>query len=139
MKAPQLIEHPQVRGKNVQRKIRTRLDLLSIPQSVGKNVKTFRWDQRLLLNSIQYLLFRTIQGKETNFRVYKLIQNKLQCRNKQTKDPYVVPGSRFLKITSSDKISRPEYKKEVQPMIAPAHQTRRLYFVPKMPQRVEND
>ena len=78
MKAPQLTEHPQVRGKNVQRKIRTRLDLMSIPQSVGKNVKTFRWDQRLLLNSIQYLLFRTIQGKETNFRVYRLIQNKVQ-------------------------------------------------------------
>ena len=78
MKALQLTEHPQVRGENAQRKIRTRLDLLSIPQSVGKNVKTFRWDQRLLLNSIQYLLFRTIQGKETNFRVYKLIQNKLQ-------------------------------------------------------------
>ena len=74
-----LTEHPQVRGKNVQRKIRTRLDFLSIPQSVGENVKTFRWDQRLLLlNSIQYLLFRTIQGKETNFRVYKLIQNKVQ-------------------------------------------------------------
>ena len=71
-------EHPQVRGKNVQRKIRTRLDLLSIPQSVGENVKMFRWDQRLLLNSIQYLLFRTIQGKETNFRVHKLIQNKVQ-------------------------------------------------------------
>ena len=106
MKAPRLPEHPQVRGKNVQRKIRTRLDLLSIPQSVGENVKTFRWDQRLLLNSIQYLLFRTIQGKETNFRVYKLIQ--IRYRNKQTKDPYVVPGSRFLKITSSDKIiSRP--------------------------------
>ena len=47
MKAPQLTEHPQVRGKNVQRKIRTRLDLLSIPQSVGENVKTFRWDRRL--------------------------------------------------------------------------------------------
>ena len=80
MKAPRLTEHPQVRGKNVvQRKIRTRLDLLSIPQSVGENVKTFRWDQRLLLlNSIQYLLFRTIQGKETNFRVHKLIQNKIQ-------------------------------------------------------------
>ena len=79
MKTPQLTEHPQVRGENVQRKIRTRLDLLSIPQSVGKNVKTFRWDQRLLLlNSIQYLLFRTVQGKETNSRVYKLIKNKVQ-------------------------------------------------------------
>ena len=79
MKAPQLTEHPQVRGKNVvQRKIRTRLDLLSIPQSVGENVKMFRWDQRLLLGSIQYLLFRTLQGKETNFCVHKLIQNKVQ-------------------------------------------------------------
>ena len=29
----------------VQRKIRTHLDLLSNPQSGGKNVKTFRWDQ----------------------------------------------------------------------------------------------
>ena len=29
------------------RKIRTRLDPLSIPQSGGKNVKTFRWDQYL--------------------------------------------------------------------------------------------
>ena len=66
------------RGENVQRKIRTRLDLLSIPQSVGENVKTFRWDQRLLLNSIQNFLFRTIQGKETNSRVHKLIQNNVQ-------------------------------------------------------------
>ena len=79
MKALQFTEHPQVRGENVvQSKIRTRLDLLSIPQSVGENVKTFRWDQRLLLNSIQYLLFRTLQGKETNFRVHKLIRNKVQ-------------------------------------------------------------
>ena len=79
MKVPQLTEHPHVRGENVvQRKIRTRLDLLSIPQSAEKNIKTFRWDQRLLLNSIQYRLFRTIQSKETNFRVHKLIQNKVQ-------------------------------------------------------------
>ena len=34
-------------GFGVERKIRTRLDLLSIPQSGGKNVKTFRWDNRL--------------------------------------------------------------------------------------------
>ena len=32
--------------------IRTRLDLLSIPQSRGKNVKTFRWDQRLCKDDI---------------------------------------------------------------------------------------
>ena len=29
------------------KKTRTHLDLLSILQSGGKNVKTFRWDQRL--------------------------------------------------------------------------------------------
>ena len=33
-------------------KIRARLDLLSIPQSGGKNVKTFRWDQRLQIQNL---------------------------------------------------------------------------------------
>ena len=37
-----------------QRKIRTRLDFLSIPQSGGKNVKTFRWDHRLQIQSSRY-------------------------------------------------------------------------------------
>ena len=34
------------------RKIRTRLDLLSIPQSGGKNDKTFRWDHRLQIQNL---------------------------------------------------------------------------------------
>ena len=34
-------------SRSVYRKIRTHLDLLSIPQSGGENVKTFRWDHRL--------------------------------------------------------------------------------------------
>ena len=34
------------------KKIRTRLDLLSIPQSGGGNVKTFRWDQRLQIQNL---------------------------------------------------------------------------------------
>ena len=33
-------------------KIRTRLDLLSIPQSGGKNVKTFRWDHGLQIQNL---------------------------------------------------------------------------------------
>ena len=33
------------------RKIRTRLDLLSIPQSGGENIITFRWDHRLAANT----------------------------------------------------------------------------------------
>ena len=32
--------------------IRTRLDLLSIPQLGGKNVKTFRWDHRLQIQNL---------------------------------------------------------------------------------------
>ena len=40
------------------RKIRTRLDLLSIPQSGGKNVKTFRWDHRLQIQSLFMALKR---------------------------------------------------------------------------------
>ena len=37
---------------NVEIKIRTRLDLLSIPQSGGGNVKSFRWDQRLQIQNL---------------------------------------------------------------------------------------
>ena len=42
--------------------------------------------------SIQYLLFPTLQGKETNFRGHKLTQNKVQRnKNKIKKDPEKVP------------------------------------------------
>ena len=33
---------------------------------------------KTILTSIQYLLFLTLQGKETNFRGHKLTQNKVQ-------------------------------------------------------------
>ena len=33
---------------------------------------------KTVLTSIQYLLFLTLQGKETNFRGHKLTQNKIQ-------------------------------------------------------------
>ena len=36
---------------------------------------------KTVLTSIQYLLFLTLQGKETNFRGHQLTQNKVQ-RNK---------------------------------------------------------
>ena len=39
---------------------------------------------KTVLTSIQYLLFLTLQGKETNFRGHKLTQNKVQ---KNKKDP----------------------------------------------------
>ena len=42
------VEMSEVQAIVFKRKIRTRLDLLSIPQSGGKNFKTFRWDQRLV-------------------------------------------------------------------------------------------
>ena len=42
-----------------QRKIRTHLDLLSIPQSGGKNVKTFRWDHRLQIQNL-FMAFKRV-------------------------------------------------------------------------------
>ena len=41
------------------KKIRTRLDLLSIPQSRGKNVKTFRWDHRLQIRNL-FMAFKRV-------------------------------------------------------------------------------
>ena len=40
-------------------KITTRLDLLSIPQSGGKNVKTFRWDHRLQIQNL-FMAFKRV-------------------------------------------------------------------------------
>ena len=55
------------------KKIRTHLDLLSIPQPGGGNVKTFRWDRRLQiqnlfmfkknLNALSLLIIH-VQGKK---------------------------------------------------------------------------
>ena len=42
-----------------ERKIRTRLDLLSIPQSGGKTVKTLRWDHRLLIQNL-FMAFKRV-------------------------------------------------------------------------------
>ena len=40
-------------------KIRTHLDLLSIPQSGGKNVKTFRWGHRLQIQNL-FMAFKRV-------------------------------------------------------------------------------
>ena len=40
--------------------IRTRLDLLSIPQSGGKNVKTFTWDHRLQTLKNLFMAFKRV-------------------------------------------------------------------------------
>ena len=63
MKAPELTEHPPVRGGNVV-------------------VIAELFTLKTVLTSIQYLLFRTLQGKETNLRVHTLTQNKVQNVNK---------------------------------------------------------
>ena len=39
--------------------IRTHLDLLSIPQSGGKNVKMFRWDHRLQIQNL-FMAFKRV-------------------------------------------------------------------------------
>ena len=47
----------------VWRKIRTHLDLLSILQSGGKNVKTFRWDYRLQIqNPFNDMAFKRVRS-----------------------------------------------------------------------------
>ena len=40
-------------------KIRTHLDLLSIPRLWGENVKTFRWDQRLQIQNL-FMAFKQV-------------------------------------------------------------------------------
>ena len=63
---------------------------------------------KTVMTSIQYLLFLTLQGKETNFRGHKLTQNKIQ-KNKTQKRPRENPNTcekifnTFLKIASSEK------------------------------------
>ena len=57
-------EHPTQGGKYPNAllfkiKIRTRLDLLSIPQSGGKTVKTFRWDHRLQIQNL-FMTFKRV-------------------------------------------------------------------------------
>ena len=42
----------KVRLQEFKEKIRTHLDLLSIPQSGGKNIKTIRWDDRLQIQNL---------------------------------------------------------------------------------------
>ena len=46
-----------------QRKIRTHLDLLSIPQSGGGNVRTIRWDQRLQIQNLSIAFKRVPRWK----------------------------------------------------------------------------
>ena len=39
--------------------VKTHLDLLSIPESGGKNVKTFRWDHRLQIQNL-FMAFKRV-------------------------------------------------------------------------------
>ena len=58
LNAPRLSEQP-IDTTTVSRKIRTRLDLLSIPQSGVKNVKTFRRDHRLQIPNL-FMAFKRV-------------------------------------------------------------------------------
>ena len=55
---------------------------------------------KTVLTSIQYLLFLTLQGKETNFRGHKLTQNKVQTDEVPTLAREIL--YRVLKVTSSE-------------------------------------
>ena len=77
------------------RKIRTRLDLLSISQSGGKNVKTFRWDQRLQIQNLfmaskWFLQVRTLGqhynvGEKPTVIMYSYINRHAGTPEKQQK------------------------------------------------------
>ena len=64
---------------------------------------------KTVLTSIQYLIFLTLQGKETNLRGHKLTQNKAQknkdkIKKAQRKSQHLKISYRFLKIiTGSEK------------------------------------
>ena len=44
---------------------------------------------KIVLTSIQYLLFLTLQGKEKNFRGHKLTQNKVQKKKIRKRELYM--------------------------------------------------
>ena len=66
-------------------------------------------DDHTYIYTIQYLLFLTLQGKETNFRGHKLTRNKVQKtktkKNRESPNTYEknMYSNRFLQITSSEK------------------------------------
>jgi hypothetical protein len=74
------------------RKTRTRLDLLSIPQSGGKNDKTFRWEHRLFVAG-------TLRGSLFSFRDGSLCVHLTRVRALYPGTPtaahYFIPGTYF--------------------------------------------
>ena len=63
-----------------------------------------------VLTSIQYLLFLTLQGKETYFRGHKLTQNKVQKNKDKIKKFQRKPKLRYRKI----KIRYKKYQRKSQ-------------------------
>ena len=112
--APRPSEHPPVRRKKC---------------CLKKNVVVFTL--KTFLTSIQYLLFLTLQGKDTNFRGHKLTQNKVQKNKKypekvpNTCEKNIVHADRFLKIVSSEK-EEEGGRKTPKRKESPSLQTRKL-------------
>ena len=60
------------------------IELSTVPRSSVIAVVVVVYTLKTVLTSIQYLLFLTLQGNETNLRRHKLTQNKAQ-KNKKRK------------------------------------------------------
>ena len=67
---------------------------------------------KTVLTSIQYLLFLTLQGKETNFRGHKLTQNKVHKNKNKIKRPRESPNTCEKNMIQVPKNSRFRKKQE---------------------------
>ena len=91
----------------VQRKIRTRLDLLSIPQSGGGNVKTFGWDQGCKYKSSSWHLNGCPDGSTCTPYTIRLSKNYC-CKLCESSSFEATPVSLFC-FTSATSSSKKQY------------------------------
>ena len=81
---------------------------------------------KTVLTSIQYLLFLTLEGKETNFRGHKLARNKVQKKKQKNRESPNTCEKPFMQVPKNSKkfrktrsrLSQENTKKGVEP-IAP--------------------
>ena len=87
------------------------------------------------MTSIQYLLFLTLQGKETHFRGHKLTQNKVQKKKIKAEEKFqhsrknmeqVLKNNKFRKTKS--RLGQENPKKEVEP-IAPTRKSQTKFTI----------
>ena len=96
------------------RKIRTRLDLRSIPQSGWTNVKTFRWDHWL-----QIVKYKNTREKRTEVHITHV------C-NDQIDSVFTDPEIRTFGIKKSERLKRPLLTCFISPRSTKNHRSRKI-------------